>query len=170
MSQVVTLSRGFTVKKWVLALVAGIVLLSIASTAARDNTIRCGSEIMGPGDVCEESRAGSTVDTKTYEEMKESHDASRRFFESGGRWAMVAVGALLTIGGIIGITRVRRRRRTNPDQGAPPVPAGHQPPPYPPQQQQFQPQYPQQTRYPQQQYPPQQQFPPQNWGPPGPQR
>ncbi|HEX6352357.1 hypothetical protein [Actinophytocola sp.] len=167
-------------KKWVFALVVGIVLLSIASTAARDNTIRCGSEIMGPGDVCEETRAGSTVDTKTYEEMKESHDASRRFFESGGRWAMVGVGALLTIGGIIGIMRVRRRRRAQPDVG--PVPPGQQPqatpsgyppqatpPGYPPQQQ-----YAPQQQFPPQgpppQFPPQQQYPPQNWGPPGPQR
>jgi hypothetical protein len=155
-------------KKWVLALVLGVVLLSFGATIGRNGSslIYCGSDVMSPGDVCEETGAGS-VKTRTYEEMKESAEAGKRFAESGGRVGLLAGGGVLTALGIAGIVVVRRRRKnagpTAPDphlaqyqqQGAhPPQPR------YPPQPPHYQPQA---------QYPPQTQYPPQNFGPTGPQ-
>ena len=99
-------------KKWIVCLVIGVGLLSLSSgVGINDNTIRCGSEIMGPGDVCEETRNGSVTDTETYEEMKESKEATQRTFNSWGRWALLGGGALLTILGIWGIVKVKRSKK-----------------------------------------------------------
>lgn len=187
MARVVTLGRGFTVKKWVIALVIGVMMaLGSAANVSENDTIKCGSETMGPGDVCEESRGGSTVDTRTYDEMKESSEARARMFNSWGRWALLGAGLALAIAGFAGIRATRKRRATaataQPQavqlQAAQPVQAQFAPPqqmpnaphprnaPHVPHQQ-----YPpavQNTPYPQQQpYPPQRQYPPQSFGPTG---
>ncbi len=174
-------------KKWIVCLVIGLGLLSLSSgVGINDNTIRCGSEIMGPGDVCEETRNGSVTDTETYEEMKESKEATQRTFNSWGRWALLGGGALLTVLGIWGIVKVKRARKNEPYlgpgytpgqaeprqpgqpvgqymQGMTPLPPVQQGPPqgYAPQ--------PQPNYAPQQNQPPQQQSgqaPHPNYGPP----
>lgn len=105
--------------KWIVCLVIGLGMLSLSSGAGiNDNTIRCGSDIMGPGDVCEETRAGSVVDTQTYEEMKESKEAGQRIFNSWGRWALLGGGLILTVLGIWGIVKVKRQRK-EPRPGEP---------------------------------------------------
>jgi hypothetical protein len=98
-------------KKWVIAVLIGVALLALGSGAAnnKDGLIRCGSEIMGPGDVCEESRRGSTVSERTYEEMKASQEAATRTFNSWGRWVLLGGGLFLTAVGIWGIVTRRRR-------------------------------------------------------------
>lgn len=121
-------------KKWVFALCVGVALLALgARTDVNDSTITCGSETMYPGDVCEETRAGSTVDTKTYEEMKASSEAGKRIFNSWGRWALLGGGALLTIAGIAGIVIIRRRRKAaaGVQQPHPAGPAAYPPPAQP---------------------------------------
>jgi hypothetical protein len=150
-------------KKWVFALIVGIVMLSFgARTDVNSSTITCGGRTMSPGDVCEETRGGVTTDTRTYDEMKESQEAGARTFNSWGRWALLGAGAVFAIGGIIGIVLVRRRRATAAAQ-----PPAAQPQFAPPQQLPNAPyqQYPP-APYPQQM--PQQQYPPQGWGPTGP--
>ncbi len=110
-------------KKWVVALVIGVALLLLSTGAnVNDSTITCGSEIMGPGDTCEETRGGTTVDTKTYAEMKADDEAAKRTFESWGRWALLGGGAVLTVLGIWGIVVTRRKRAA-----AGPPQAGMQP-------------------------------------------
>ncbi len=109
-------------KKWVVCLVIGLGMLAFSTGAGiNDNTIRCGSEIMGPGDVCEETRAGSVTDTETYEEMKEGKEAAQRTFNSWGRWALLGGGLLLTGLGIWGIVKVKRQRKAGnmPGQAGP---------------------------------------------------
>jgi hypothetical protein len=155
-------------KKWVLALVIGVVFLSLGATIGRSGSslIYCGSDVMSPGDVCEETRAGS-VETRTYEEMKESAEAGKRFAESGGRVSLLAAGGLFTVLGIAGIVVVRRGRKnagptTAPyrQQGVnPPQPV---PPGYPPLPQAVQPGYPPRAPHGQQV-----QYPPQSFGPTG---
>lgn len=173
-------------KKWVVCLVIGLGMLAFSTgVGINDNTIRCGSEIMGPGDVCEETRAGSVTDTETYEEMKESKEAGQRTFNSWGRWALLGGGLLLTGLGIWGIVKVKRAKKKpylgpgyTPGQAEPRQPGqpdapymqGMTPlPPDPPGPQQGYSQQgyvPQPPNYapPQQQYPPQpqqQNYPPQ---------
>jgi hypothetical protein len=148
-------------KKWVFALCVGLALLAFGSGAGKDgDTIKCGSETMYPGSVCEETRAGSTVDTKTYEEMRESKEAGQRIFNSWGRWALLGGGSVLTIAGIFGIVATRRRRKAaagiqQPHPAGPVYPPGQPNAPHVP---------PQGGHYGQ----PQQYHPPQGFGPTGP--
>lgn len=182
-------------KKWVIALVIGLALISL-SFKGKDSTIDCGGKTMQPGYVCEQN--GST---RTYSEMAEAQKSSQEAFQSWIRWVLLGVGAVLTIGGFVGVMKVRRTRRTSaePDtqgtnvpysQGADPAQHNRMPQPsYPAQPQQMwdpqqapyppQPQHPQQTphpplpqqlpqpRYPQQtSYSPQAQYPQQPSHPP----
>ena len=153
-------------KKWVFALIVGIALLSLgARTDVNANTITCGSQTMGPADVCQQTRGGSTT-TWTYEEMKKSQESGARTFNSWGRWALLGAGGVLTIVGIFGIVVVRRRRRATAAAQPQAVPA-----PFVPSQQMPNTSYPRQAPYPQQMPPqsyPQRQYPPQGFGPTGP--
>jgi hypothetical protein len=173
------------VKKWVFALVIGIMLALATGADVSDDVIKCGSEIMYPGDVCEETRGGATTDTQTYEEMKESSEARTRMFETWGRWVFLGVGLLLATAGLTGILATRKRRaaaaaaqpqavvpQAAPHHGMPPqfVPPQRMPnAPYPQAPNQQYPQHPpyHQQMPPQQPYPPQQQYPPQGFGPTG---
>jgi len=119
-------------KKWVVALIIGLGMLAFGSgVGVNDSTIKCGSEIMGPGDTCEETRGGVTTDTKTYNEMKADKEAGQRTFNSWGRWVLLGGGAVLTVLGIGGIVATRRKRAAagpavtgTPPGGYPPVPGG----------------------------------------------
>lgn len=172
-------------KKWVFALVIGVMMAIGAGADVSDDVIKCGSEIMGPGDVCEETRGGTTVETRTYDEMKESSEARARMFETWGRWALLGGGLVLAIAGLTGILATRRRRAAaaaqpqgRQPQFAPPQPmrnAPYQPnAPHVPHQQNasyppnapYPQQMPPQQRVPQQPYP-QQPYPPQSFGPTG---
>ena len=98
-------------RKWVVCLVVGLAMLTLSTGAGvNDSRIMCGSDVMYPGDVCEETRRGATVDTKTYEEMKTSKENGQRTFNSWGRWALLGGGLALAVLGGYGIVRVRRER------------------------------------------------------------
>jgi hypothetical protein len=143
------------VKKWVIALVIGLGLIAF-SFKGKESTIECGGKTMQPGYVCE--RNGST---QTYTEMKEAQEDGQRAFEAYGRWVFLGLGALLTVGGTVGILLVRRSRNNAPlPQGMTPLPPQYNHPP--------QMSYPQQAPYPPQAQYPQAQYPPQNFGPTGP--
>jgi hypothetical protein len=125
-------------KKWVVCLVVGIGMLAFSTgVGVNDTQVKCGSEIMGPGDVCEETRGGATVDTETYEEMKADNERARRTFNTWGRWALLGGGVVLTAAGVLGIVAVRRRRAAQ-GTAQPPAPysqdmrPGAVPPSYPP--------------------------------------
>lgn len=163
-------------KWWIVAAVVGVLLMTVSLKSGHPpDTVKCGNEVMGPGDVCEESRRGHTTSARTYEEMKSSAETSARNFDTWGRWVYLGGGFVLTAGGVVGIVMTRRRRRRLAAQPQAPLPPNVlfvQRPYQAPQYQSAQP-APQQTpqqyapqQYPPQQYPPQQQFGPQRSGPP----
>jgi len=155
MTRLVTGDRGFQLRKWIVCVVIGVAMLSLSTGAGvNDGRIMCGGDEMYPGDVCEETRGGATVDTKTYEEMRTSNENGQRVFNSWGRWALLGGGLVLVVLGGVGIVRVRRQRAAG-GQNAVLAAAGAQPP---------------HTRYPPSAFPQGQQFaPPQGnpqYGPP----
>jgi hypothetical protein len=151
-------------KFWVIAAIVGVVLLLVSTKDGHvPDTVKCGSETMGPGDVCEETRNGHTESTRTYEDIKASQEASARTFQSWGRWAYLGGGIVLFVGGVTGIVMTRRRRRRLAAQPQAPLPPNvsfvqrpHQPPQY------------QSVRYAPRQMPPHapQQNPPRQYAPP----
>jgi hypothetical protein len=181
--------------KWgIVAVVVGVGLMSISLKESRPpDVIKCGNEIMGPGDVCQETRRSRTTQ-RTYEEMKSSMEASSATFNAWGRWAYLGGGFVLAAGGVVGIVLTRRRRRRLAEAPQAPLPPNvlfvqrpyqepqyqqvqHAPPPVPraPGPHQPVPHQPMPRQYPPQQYPPPQQFgpppqpyPPQGFGPTGP--
>lgn len=174
-------------KWWIVAVVVGVGLMSISLKESRPpDVIKCGNEIMGPGDVCQETRRSRTTQ-RTYEEMKSSMEASSATFNAWGRWAYLGGGFVLAAGGVVGIVLTRRRRRRLAEAPQAPLPPNvlfvqrpyqepqyqqvqHAPGPVPPAPGPHQPM----PQYPPPQYPPQQRFgppprpyPPQGFGPTG---
>jgi hypothetical protein len=104
-------------KKWIFCLVLGVVFL-IGSTGwlradEKPTEITCGNETMHPGDVCQETRRGVTVDTETYEE-KVREAAAEPTFANTGRWVMLGIGLGLECLGIAGMVITKRRRARRP--------------------------------------------------------
>lgn len=99
-------------KRWIVCLVVGLCLVALgAGVGVNEDEIKCGSETMQPGDVCEETMAaGTTVETKTYEQMMADTEAGQQTFGAWGRWVLFGAGVLLTVGGAVGIVAVRRQR------------------------------------------------------------
>ncbi len=120
---------------------------------------------MRPGDVCEETRRGVTVDTYTYAEKLQEEKDSAATFARSGRWVSLGIGGGLVVVAAVGIVLTRRRRAGQAavvrqmvqQQAAWPAaqaaPAqhphtGHYPPAAPPQYQPAPPRHPQAPRQP----------------------
>jgi hypothetical protein len=151
-------------KKWIFFLVVGIALLSLSTGAAGEDGVRCDGALMSPGDVCEyTNRSGDVTSRQTYDEVEADTKAAHQTFVTWGRWALLGGGLALSVLGIWGIVRERRRRKAQgpstadlylQQQQQQAVPAGpgyaqpaHTPPPqfppqYAPQQYQQQPTFP----------------------------
>lgn len=162
-------------------LVLGVLLTASGTGIGRDSggpgEITCGSDVMGPGDVCEETRRGVVTDTYTYAEKVQDEKDSAAAFAKTGRWVQLGLGIGMILIATVGIVLTKRRRArqapTTADlylqqqaQQRPPVaqPVHSQQVPYP----QHYPQQPYQQPYPPQQHyqqPPQQQYP--DFGPRG---
>jgi hypothetical protein len=179
-------NRGslFCVKWWIVLAVLGGVLVLSSTGIGRDDggtgEITCGSEVMRPGDVCEETRRGVVTDTYTYEDAVRERAASAEHFAAKGRWIQLGLGSGLIVLAVTGIIVTKRRRARRPpttadlylrqreawqhQQAAQSAQAAHvqQPPHQPPHGYPVQQPYPRQ--YPPQQYPPQQ-YPPQQHPP-----
>jgi hypothetical protein len=101
-------------KKWIVCLVLGVLPL-IGSTGwlredDKPGEITCGSDVMRPGDVCQETRRGVVVDTETYEEKVKAAKEGGANFASTGRWVLLGIGLALECLGIVGMVVTRRRR------------------------------------------------------------
>ena len=101
--------------KWwiVVVLIGGALIASGAGVGAKSSQpgeITCGSDVMRPGDVCEETRRGVTVDTYTYEEKLQEEKDSAATFARSGRWVQLGIGAGVVVLGVVGIVFARRRR------------------------------------------------------------
>ena len=81
----------------VVAVVFGLILMS-------SSEVKCGSQVMQEGDICQVTNKGSTTE-KTYDEQKSS--------ERTTAYLITGVGALLIIGG--GVAFVLRARRGSSD-------------------------------------------------------
>jgi len=148
-------------------LVIGVLVTTSAAVVARKDgspgEITCGSDVMRPGDVCEETRRGVVTDTYTYEEAVQEKKAGAENYANGGRWIQLGIGIGLILIATLGIVLTKRRRARQPltsaalhlqqqaawQQQQVAQPVHTQQAPYP---QQYQQPYPPQQRY-QQQYP-----------------
>jgi hypothetical protein len=105
-------------KKWIVCMVIGLLPL-IGSTGwlredDKPTEITCGSETMQPGDVCEETRRGVTVDTETYEEKVKAAKEGAVTWAATGRWIQLGIGVGLELLGIVGMVITKRRRARRP--------------------------------------------------------
>jgi hypothetical protein len=103
-----------------LALGGFMVLGGIGQTTTDEVT--CGGEVMVPGDICQETRGGSTTEY-TYDEQKASDRSSG--------WVLVGIGGVLLAAGLAsGVAAVVGRNRRSPAPAPAPHP-GPQPGPAP---------------------------------------
>ncbi|WP_106586920.1 hypothetical protein [Murinocardiopsis flavida] len=134
----------------VLCVLVGIGMLIIGIATMGETEVKCGSEVMQPGDICEETRRGNTTE-RTYEEQAESNTTTS--------WVMIGLSPIMVVGGVVWALSGRRKNRPAMAQ------APQFPQPGPPQQQGYGQQYPQsgpQQGYGQHAYP--QGPPPQSYG------
>lgn len=160
------------VKWWIVLLVfGGVVAVGVTGIYRGDGKpgeIKCGSEIMQPGDVCQETRRGRVTDTQTYEAKVEEIRVGAKNFDSKGRWIQFGIGLGFMAIAVTGMIVTKRRRARKPPttadlylqqqaawQQQPAQPAHFQQPP------QWHPQHVQQQPYQQQPYQQQQPYPPQ---------
>jgi hypothetical protein len=142
-------------KKWIFFLVVGIALLSLSTGVAGQDGVRCDGVLMSPGDICEyTNRSGDVTSQQTYDEVEADTKAAHQTFVTWGRWTLLGGGLALSVLGIWGIVRERRRRKAQGpstadlnlrQQAAAPAGPGYAQPAHTPQ-----PQYPPQYAQPQQ--------------------
>lgn len=98
-------------KRWVFVLVVGIGFLVVTLLFSREDpdVVKCGGRIMGPGDVCESTKGGRTVDEDTYDQMKAAAESRAETFRDHGLW-MAGVGVALTGLGATMLIRGKRRK------------------------------------------------------------
>jgi hypothetical protein len=81
-------------------LILGLIALGIGIYLMGQTDVKCGSEVMSPGDICETTRKGVSTES-TYEEQKSSNQLSAKI--------LTGVGGAMTLGGagwiIVGLTR-----------------------------------------------------------------
>ena len=73
--------------------------------AGPSKDVTCGGEVMRQGDLCKETRNGSTVDTKSYSEEKTAQESL------GGPVVALVVGIVLLLVGVLRLRPMWRRRR-----------------------------------------------------------
>jgi hypothetical protein len=140
-----------------MAVIGGIMTLSSTGVWRDDDTvgeITCGSDVMRPGDVCEETRGGVGVGVGVRDDAVAEREAGAKNFAAKGRWIQLGIGSGLIILAAAGIVLTKRRRARRPPTTAdlylqqhaawqqqqhqqqqwPAQPAHFQQPQYPPQQ------------------------------------
>lgn len=100
-----------------MAVLGGIMTLSSTGVWRDDDAIgeiTCGSDVMHPGDVCEETRRGVVTDTYTYADAVAEREAGARNFAAKGRWIQLGLGSGLIVLAATGIVLTKRRRARRP--------------------------------------------------------
>ena len=92
--------------------ILGIIALGIGIFLMGQTEVKCGSEVMSPGDICETTRKGVSTES-TYEEQKASGELSAKI--------LTGVGGAMTLGGgaWIVISLLRRKPEAAPAAAAP---------------------------------------------------
>jgi hypothetical protein len=110
------------VKWWIVVLVLGVLLTAsgtgIGRSSGTPGEITCGSEVMQPGDVCEETSRGVVTDTYTYAEKVRDEKESAEAFARTGRWVSLGIGIGLIAIAAVGIVLTKRRRARKPPTSA----------------------------------------------------
>lgn len=75
----------------IIALIGGL-FLAIGLNYSSNDAVTCGSRVMHPGDSCQETRAGQTTATHSYDEMKKSNGTDATM--------QTVVGGVLLLGGV----------------------------------------------------------------------
>jgi hypothetical protein len=88
----------------VIGLIAGVGLLVVGALNLSDTSVKCGSKVMQPGEVCTTTRKGITTD-RTYDQQQSYNHRIGVFSVGGGLVVTVVCGAVL-------VATVRRRRAT----------------------------------------------------------
>jgi hypothetical protein len=89
----------------VIGLIAGLGLLVVGVLNLSDTAVKCGSEVMRPGDACSSARKGVTTE-RTYDQQQSYNRRIGVFSVGGGLVVTVVSGALL-------VGTVRKRRATS---------------------------------------------------------
>jgi hypothetical protein len=101
-------------RKWILCLVAGLVLLTGGVLLTGDAVVRCAGVPMAPGETCRvESGSGEVVSRRTYAEVEQETEAAHRVRVVWSRAALVGGGVLTVLAG----WRIVVRRRARANQG-----------------------------------------------------
>ncbi|GAB2687380.1 hypothetical protein [Nocardia thraciensis] len=101
MGKVVKLVAGVLLGLFVLA--GGVITLTLSE-------VKCGAEVMSPGDRCEETSRSGSVEYRSYEEQKRSKNTT-------AGWVTIGVGSLILVASGVGMTRrltSGRQRQTPP--------------------------------------------------------
>ncbi len=103
-------------------LVLGVLLTASGTGIGRSDgspgEVTCGSEVMRPGDVCEETSRGVVTDTYTYDEAVQDEKADAAAFAKTGRWVQLGLGGGMVIIALVGIVLTKRRRARKPPTSA----------------------------------------------------
>lgn len=105
-------------KWWIAVLVLGVLMTASGAGLRKSDDgpgeVTCGSEVMRPGDVCEETRRGVVTDTYTYEEKRRDEEQSASAYARTGRWVVLGIGIGLVLAAAVGIVLTKRRRGRRP--------------------------------------------------------
>ncbi|GAB3880299.1 hypothetical protein GCM10029964_034420 [Kibdelosporangium lantanae] len=105
----------------VIGVLAGIgaIFGGISQQHKSDSTVYCGSKMMLPGDICQETKNGSTKD-RTYEEQRAANKGEGNLvILGGGVIILISLGSL-----VVGLVR-RKRPPTTTGQPQPPAAQVH---------------------------------------------
>jgi hypothetical protein len=78
------------------AVVIGALFVIVGLVAFSGSQVKCGSEVMSPGDICTATSNGNSVD-RTYDEQKSDNQRTQ--------YIILAVGGVIIVGGIIANVR-----------------------------------------------------------------
>jgi hypothetical protein len=96
--------------RYVIGLIAGLGMLVFGALALADSTVKCGEDVMQPGDTCTTSRRGVTTD-RTYDEQNAQNRRIGLIMTVGGPVVALVFGGLL-------VGAVRKRRSSSNPAGA----------------------------------------------------
>ncbi|WP_026208787.1 hypothetical protein [Catelliglobosispora koreensis] len=102
--------------KWGMLLL-GIAALAFGLVMMNSTEVRCGTDVMSPGDTCEaiDKKTNKVVGTNTYEQEKASQSQTAK--------VLTIVGGVLTAGGATWIVIAKLRRKPEEVQAAAPAAA-----------------------------------------------
>jgi hypothetical protein len=97
-------NKVLAIYRLAIGLIAGLCMLVFGVLALTDSTVKCGGDVMSPGDTCTTTRKGVTTE-RTYDEQLAANRRTGLITTAGGPVVALFCGALL-----VGAIRKRRAR------------------------------------------------------------